>query len=175
LNLTRADEHKFLELVNENRLKILKVCHVYAWTREDQQDLYQEILVQIWRSLPKLRDAAYTNTWLYRVALNTAISFARKHKSAREKVVNCQDEQMEEALEAQGAPDGAIVPQVAALHQAVSRLDPMEKAVVTLFLEDLSYEEIAEVAGITGSNVGVMLHRAKKKLSALMEKSSEHE
>jgi RNA polymerase sigma-70 factor (ECF subfamily) len=162
-------EGKFVALVNENRLKILKVCHVYAWNREDQQDLYQEILFQIWRSLPKLREVAYTNSWLYRIALNTAISFARKHKL--EKTINCHHGEIEELLAAKAVPEPESNPQVTALYRAVSKLDPMEKAVVTLFLEDLSYEQIAEVTGLTGSNVGVTLHRAKKKLSSLMEES----
>ena len=162
-------EGKFVALVNENRLKILKVCNVYAWNREDQQDLYQEILFQIWRSLPKLRDTAFTNTWLYRIALNTAITFARKQRSGRDKAINSPHGEIEELLAAKAAPEPESNPQVVALYYAVSKLDPMEKAVVTLFLEDMSYEEIAAVTGLTGSNVGVTLHRTKKKLSALME------
>lgn len=167
-------EGKFVALVNENRLKILKVCHVYAWNREDQQDLYQEILFQIWRSLPKLRDITYTNTWLYRVALNTSITFARKHMLRREKTVNRHHGEIAELPDATAVQQPESNPQLTALYQAISKLDPMEKAVVTLFLEEMSYEQIAEITGITGSNVGVTLHRAKKKLSALME-GSRHE
>ena len=162
-------EGKFVALVNENRFKILKVCRVYAWNREDHEDLYQEILFQIWRSLPKLRDVAHTNTWLYRIALNTAISFARKHRSRREKTINCHPGQLEELLEAKGASEPESNPELTALYQAISQLDSMEKAVVTLFLEDFTYEQIAEVRGITANHVGVTLHRAKQKLSALME------
>jgi RNA polymerase sigma-70 factor (ECF subfamily) len=162
-------EGKFVALVNENRLKILKVCHVYAWNPEDRQDLYQEILVQIWRSLPRLRDIMYTNTWLYRVALNTALSFARKHKLEKEKTFNCNQVELDELLKNKAAPDAEINPKLTALYHAISKLDPMEKAIVTLFLEDLSYEQMAEVTGMTGSNVGVTLHRAKKKLATLME------
>ena len=76
---SQNSEGKFVALVNENQLKILKVCHVYAWNREDQQDLYQEILFQIWRSLPKLREAAYSNTWLYRVALSLISAFQQTY------------------------------------------------------------------------------------------------
>src|SRR5687768_5864936 len=78
LNSTPADEHTFLELVNENRSRILRVCRVYAWNSADQDDLYQEILFQIWRGLPTLKEKQFASTWLYRVALNTAMSFARK-------------------------------------------------------------------------------------------------
>ncbi len=162
-------EGKFLALVAENRLKILKVSHVYAWNHEDQQDLYQEILIQIWRSLPKLKNSAYTNTWIYRVALNTAISFGRKHKSRREKTISHDHGVIQQLLDAKAASEPETDPRLAVLFQAIAKLDDMEKAVVTLFLEDFSYEQIADVTGMTVSNAGVTLHRAKKKLSALME------
>jgi RNA polymerase sigma-70 factor (ECF subfamily) len=88
LNSTPVDEHKFLELVNENRNRILRVCRVYAWNSADQEDLYQEILFQIWRSLPVLKEKQFANTWLYRVAINTAISFVRKRASTSRAQLN---------------------------------------------------------------------------------------
>src|SRR5215469_925935 len=77
-----------MELVNENRNKILRVCRVYSWNAADHDDLYQEILFQIWRSLPALKEQQFANTWLYRVARNTAISFVRKRASGSERVVH---------------------------------------------------------------------------------------
>ena len=88
MNSTPADEHKFLALVNENRNKILRICRVYAWNSADQDDLYQEILFQIWRGLPDLKEKQFANTWLYRVAINTAISFVRKRASRSDRVVH---------------------------------------------------------------------------------------
>src|SRR5687768_6083529 len=87
LNSTPADEHRFLELLNENRNRILRVCRVYAWNSADQDDLYQEVLCQIWRALPDLKEKQFANTWLYRVAINTAISFARKLGLRSDRVV----------------------------------------------------------------------------------------
>ncbi len=75
MNSTPADDHKFLKLVSENRDRILRVCRVYAWNSPDQDDLYQEILLQVWRGLPGLKEDQFANTWLYRVAINTAMSF----------------------------------------------------------------------------------------------------
>jgi DNA-directed RNA polymerase specialized sigma24 family protein len=75
LNSAPENDARFLELIAENRPKLLKVCRVYAWAREDRDDLYQEILFQIWRALPSLKDNSLANTWLYRIALNTAITF----------------------------------------------------------------------------------------------------
>jgi len=162
----------FLELVHENRARILKICRVYAWNREDQDDLYQEILVQIWRSLPSLKEAAHADTWLYRVALNTAITFLRKRAARKAaftfsfdhvQIRRMADEQQGDRPEDSG--------QLAALYESIAKLDEVEKALITLFLEDLNYEQMAEVLGISPSHVGVMLHRVKKKLSVLTQEA----
>jgi RNA polymerase sigma-70 factor, ECF subfamily len=161
-------DHGFLALVNENRGRILKICRVYAWNREDQDDLYQEILVQIWRGLPSLKEASHADTWLYRVALNTAITFLRKRAARKAAFTFSFDHQqirrVADAQQGAGQKDSA---QLAALYESIAKLDEVEKAVITLFLEDLSYEQMAEVLGVNTSHVGVILHRAKKKLSAL--------
>lgn len=168
MNLTLTDEQRFVELVNENRNRILKVCRVYARNPADQDDLYQEILFQIWRALPGLKDNAYANTWLYRVAINTSISFVRRRTS------KVQSEPIDHAelarrIEAQQPDDAGISEQLARLYEAIAQLNDMEKATMTLFLEELSYEEISDVLGIDTSHVGVILHRTKKKLSQWMK------
>jgi RNA polymerase sigma-70 factor (ECF subfamily) len=168
LNSTPADEQKFLKLVNENRDRILRVCRVYAWNTADQDDLYQEILFQVWRSLPALKESNFANTWLYRVAINTAISFVRKRASRLDRVVHFDHADLTRTIEAQQATDEKTDDRMANLYNAIYKLNPIEKALVTLFLEDLTYEQIAEATGINTNNVGVMLHRAKKKLSSLM-------
>jgi RNA polymerase sigma-70 factor (ECF subfamily) len=168
LNSTPADEHKFLELVNENRNKILRVCRVYAWNSADQDDLYQEILFQIWRGLPALKEKQFANTWLYRVAINTSISFVRKRSSRSDRVVHFEHANLTRTIESQQTTEENTDDRIADLYTAIYRLNPIEKALVTLFLEDLTYDQIAEATGINANNVGVMLHRAKKKLSSLM-------
>jgi RNA polymerase sigma-70 factor, ECF subfamily len=168
LNSTPADEQPFLELVTENRDRILRVCRVYAWNAADQDDLYQEILCQIWRGLPALKENKFANTWLYRVAINTAISFVRKRASRLDRVVHFDHADLTRTIESQQTADAKADDRMASLYNAIYQLNPVEKALVTLFLEDLTYEQIAEATGISASHVGVMLHRAKKKLSALM-------
>ncbi|HWW01675.1 MAG TPA: RNA polymerase sigma factor [Candidatus Acidoferrum sp.] len=168
MNSTPADEHKFLELVNENRNKILRVCRVYAWNSADQDDLYQEILFQIWRALPGLKESAYANTWLYRIALNTAISFVRKRASRSGRVVHFEPADLTRVIESRQTTEEIADDRMADLYTAIYKLDPLEKALVTLFLEDLTYEQMAEATGINANNVGVMLHRARKKLSRLL-------
>jgi RNA polymerase sigma-70 factor (ECF subfamily) len=169
LNSTPADEDRFLELVNENRNKILRVCRVYAWNAADQDDLYQEILFHIWRGLPDLKERQFANTWLYRVAINTAISFVRKRASRSDRVVQFEPADLTRAIESRQTTEASSDDRLANLYSAIYKLDALEKALVTLFLEDLTYEEMAEATGIKANNVGVMLHRAKKKLSRLVK------
>ena len=172
MNSTPADEHKFLELVNENRNRILRVCRVYSWNSADQDDLYQEILCQIWRGLPALKEKQFANTWLYRVAINTAISFARKRTSRTDRVVYVEHTDLTRTIESRQTSEENIDDRIANLYTAIFKLNPLEKALVTLFLEDCTYEQMAEVTGINANHVGVMLHRAKKKLSDLMKEES---
>lgn len=168
MNSTPADERKFLELVNENRNRVLRVCRVYAWNSADQDDLYQEILFQIWRGLPALKEKQFANTWLYRVAINTAISFVRKRASRSDRIVHFEHADLTRAIESRQASEENADDRIANLYNAIYQLNPLEKALVTLSLEDFTYEQIAEATGISANHVGVMLHRAKKKLSSLM-------
>ena len=162
------DEQQFLSLINGNHPRILRVCRVYAWNSADQDDLYQEILFQIWRSLPALKEKQFASTWLYRVAINSAISFVRKRASGSDRVVHFEPAALTRAIESRQAIEENPEDRMANLYTAIYKLDPLEKALVTLFLEDFTYEQIAEATGISANNVGVMLHRAKKKLSGLM-------
>lgn len=165
------DEQQFLELIKGNRPRILKVCRVYAWNTADQDDLYQEILFQIWRALPGLKESTHANTWLYRIAINTSISFVRKRAARGGPAVPLDHEQLTHHIESGQSHDDGAGEQLARLYDAIGQLNEVEKALVTLFLEDCSYEEMAEVLGLGASNVGVMLHRARKKLFTLMQET----
>ena len=169
------DEQQFLALINGNRPRILRVCRVYAWNSADQDDLYQEILSQIWRGLPGLKEKHFANTWLYRVAINTAISFVRKRASRSDRVVHFEHADLTRTIESRQETEDNPDDRIADLYTAIYRLNPIEKALVTLFLEDLTYEQIAEATGINANNVGVMLHRAKKKLYGLMMEEVQNE
>src|SRR5436189_5759542 len=114
-----ADEHKFLELVNENRKRILKVCRVYAWNSADQDDLYHEILFQIWRGLPALKEKQFASTWLYRVAINTAISFVRKRSSRSDRVIHFEHADLTRAIESQQVAEKPADDRLANLYTAI--------------------------------------------------------
>jgi RNA polymerase sigma-70 factor (ECF subfamily) len=164
-------EGEFVALVNANRQRILRICRVYAGNAQDEEDLYQEVLFQIWRALPTLKTQAHANTWLYRVALNTAVSYVRKQNVAGRKATPVEHSEITAMLDQrqESAPPHS---RMELLYEAIAQLDKAEKAIITLFLEDLSYDEIGEVLGINASHAGVMLHRAKKKLSLLMKEET---
>ena len=169
MNLEQPDEAGFLKLIEENRPKILKICRAYAWNTSDRDDLYQEILFQIWRALPGLKESAYAGTWLYRVALNTSISFVRKHAGRNRHATPCGPDDLTQRIESAQEPEESDDGRLSRLYAAIARLNEAEKALVVLFLEDLSYEEIADALGVSANHVGVALHRVKKKLSNLMK------
>ena len=158
--------------MEENQNRILRVCRVYVWNLADREDLYQEILFQIWRGLPDLKEKQFANTWLYRVAINTAISFARKRGVRTDRVVYVEHADLTHTIESRQTTEQNTDDRLATLYNAIYSLDPVERALVTLFLEGLTYEQIAESTGITANNVGVMLHRAKKKLPSLMKEEA---
>ena len=151
---------------------VLKVARAYTLTAEDCQDLAQEILLQVWQSLPQFQGRASASTWFYRVALNTALGWRRKEHHRR---VRHQPVLEIEALPVAG-PDSAqqIVQREAVerLYAAIRQLPKTDAALVLLYLDDLSYRQMAEVLGISEGNVGVKLNRAKKALGELLREES---
>ena len=154
--------------LGEHGSSVMKVARAYTLTSEECQDLAQEILLQAWRSLPKFESQASAATWFYRVALHTALNWQRKDKPRRAR----QQTLLEVRTVATDGPDSAEQAQhreiVEQLYKAIHQLPSIDTALVLLYLDDLSYREIADVLGISESNVGVKLNRAKRTLSALM-------
>jgi RNA polymerase sigma-70 factor (ECF subfamily) len=148
------------------------VARAYTITTEDCQDLAQEILLQVWRSMPQFQGRASASTWFYRVALNTALGWHRKERRrrARQKpILEVEDLSVPGLDSAQQAVQREVVER---LFAAIRQLPKTEAALVLLYLDDLSYRQMAEVLGISESNVGVKLNRAKKALSKLMNEGS---
>jgi RNA polymerase sigma-70 factor, ECF subfamily len=162
----------FIDWLGEHGSSVLKVARAYTLTNEECQDLAQEILLQAWRSLPKFEHASHAATWFYRVALNTAMNWQRKDKPRRSRQRPLFEVQsvVNEACDClQQAQQRETVEQ---LYKAISQLPKTDAALVLLYLDELSYREMAQVLGISESNVGVKLNRAKKALSALMQGTS---
>lgn len=155
-------EEPFLALLNAHRGLIHRIAQAYATQSMDRQDLFQEMVYQLWRSYPGYRRESSPITWLYRVALNTALTAVRR-RARRPRLVP-----MEAAPEPAAPPAHAPDPEAAALHRAIDRLEEIERALLMCYLEDLSYARIGEILGISESNVGVRLTRVKTKLRGLV-------
>lgn len=158
-------EKEFLQIITENQGIIHKVCSIYCDSEEDRRDLFQEILVQLWKSFSSFRNESKFSTWMYRVALNTAITSFKKEKRQPDKT-GIPYENLQLAVEAY---DTTTEDQIKMLNKAVSQLSGIEKSIILLFLEDKKYEEIAEITGITQNYVRVKMNRIKKKLKLLMD------
>jgi RNA polymerase sigma-70 factor (ECF subfamily) len=147
----------FLDRIAEHERLIHKVARLYADDPADREDLFQEILCQAWRSFAGFREDARFSTWLYRVALNTAITHLRKKRRTGD-ITDQVDWVRHES------PSDPFSEEVELMYAAINRLSKIDKAIILLFLEDCSYEEMAEIMGMTVSNIGVRLNRIRKRL-----------
>ena len=159
-------ESLFKGWLTEHGGAVLKVARAYTLTTEDCQDLVQEILLQVWRSSPLFQGRASAHTWAYRVALNTALDWHKKERrrQSRQRPI-LEDLPVSELDGLQQAVQSEIIDR---LYTAIRRLPKTDAALVLLYLDDLSYRQIAEVLGISEGNVGVKLNRAKKTLGELI-------
>jgi RNA polymerase sigma-70 factor, ECF subfamily len=162
--LSEEAERGFLEVLARHEQLINKVIRVYAVDSEDRKDLFQEIVYQLWRNYGSFKGESGISTWLYRVALNTAITSLRKGK--RSQVHTELDDEFIASPQSCETPERGE--QVRQLYFAIRSLGEVDRALVMLYLEDLSYKEIAEVLGLTEDNVGVKLNRIKTRLRVLM-------
>ena len=157
-------EKEFLELIRANQGIIHKVCSIYCDNEEDRQDLFQEILAQLWKSYPGFRHESKFSTWMYRIALNTAItSFKKMHRHSGLKPLTGENYMIAEDTSKLETDEN-----IAQLKLAIARLSGIEKSIILLFLESKSYEEIAEITGITQNYVRVKMNRIKTKLKGFM-------
>jgi RNA polymerase sigma factor (sigma-70 family) len=161
-------EKAFIQLVNDHRALIFKVCNLYCADPESRKDLFQEVVLQLWKSFPGFRKESANGTWIYRVALNTAISNFRKESRKPEKTSLGQRE-----FEIPDMPGWDDKERRSSLNLAVDKLTDIEKAIILLYLDEKSYDEISEIIGISISNVGVRLNRIKNKLTKLIKTESD--
>lgn len=170
--MRNADHQRFEHLLSEHAGIVRKIAAMYAAVSEDRRDLEQDIGVQAWRSFRRYDEArAKFSTWLYRVALNVAISqLRRSHRAGAGCLEPLADVHLETVASDGTAHDEALQrnERVAALHAFIHGLDAFNRALMVLYLEDRSYAEIAEVLGISETNVATKLNRIKQKLRAKM-------
>jgi RNA polymerase sigma-70 factor (ECF subfamily) len=161
--MTNNAEQEFLQLINQNQGIVRKVCHLYGRNENDKDDLYQEIIIQLWKAFSSFRGEAKFSTWMYRISLNTAISNLRKQTkkvvlSFPEFIPHENADSNEEKIKEEKLTE---------MYAAISRLTEVEKAIVMLYLEDKSYEEMEEILGISNGTLRVKMNRIKEKLRSI--------
>jgi len=158
--MTRPDlEETFQNLVEEHKKILYKVCNSYCRDRDSRDDLSQEIMIQLWRSFGNFDGRCRVSTWMYRIALNVAISFYRKESTRTRHVISDEQHLLETADETEGQPEV-----IRLLYQFIEGLDPLNKALILLYLDENTYREIADVLGITETNVATKISRLKNKM-----------
>ena len=151
-------EKEFIRIIDRNEGILYKVCKLYSQTEEDRKDLFQDIVLHLWRAYPSFQAKSKVSTWMYRIALNTAISRLRKQKYNRTMA------ELDEAIHQIPAPAPESDDEWQILYWAIEQLSPIEKAIVVLYLEDHSYQEMGDIMGISPSNIGFKLSKIKEKL-----------
>ncbi|MAP80866.1 MAG: RNA polymerase subunit sigma-70 [Aequorivita sp.] len=157
-------EHSFVTQLEENQNIVHKICRLYTNDSESHNDLFQEITIQLWRAYPKFRGDSKFSTWMYRVALNTAITLYRKSK----RKIKTQDYEGISFKISSVPYDDTIEQQLKLMYSAVKKLNDIDKALVFLYLEDKSYREISETLGISEVNARVKMNRIKEKLRTIL-------
>jgi RNA polymerase sigma factor (sigma-70 family) len=153
-------QQEFLKIIETNKRLIFKICNSYCQNADDREDLAQEIIFQLWKSWGNFNNEYKLSTWMYRIALNVAISFYRKEQKTTntvlmgEHLIEIVDENLEEGLEAN----------LNALQKFINELKPLDKALMLLYLEEKSHKEMAEIIGITSTNVATKIGRIKEQL-----------
>jgi RNA polymerase sigma-70 factor, ECF subfamily len=163
--LAIEEEKKFVNLINEHQGLIHKVCIMYENDLEVRNDLFQEIVLQLWRSFPSFRGEAKITTWMYRIALNTAISGFRKGTR------KIKTEDLREAHFNISDYNGESEENLQKLQWAIRQLNEIDRAMIMMALEEVPYEEIADTIGISQNNVRVRMNRIREKLRKLMAES----
>ena len=158
-------ESEFEQTIKENAGVLHKLCRVYTYNADEYEELFQEMLVQVWRSTENFRGEAKISTWIYQICINTALSF--RSKLARSKT---RFEPLDGKIFVQPVPDTFKDEQLRRLYAAIRELKPIDRAIVTLYLDDKSYDETAEILGISKTNVATRLMRLKKQMKEKLSK-----
>ncbi|WP_298518448.1 RNA polymerase sigma factor [uncultured Kordia sp.] len=157
-------EHSFVTELERHQNIVHKVCRIYTSNKDQHNDLFQEITIQLWKAYPKFRGDSKFSTWMYRVALNTAITLYRKSKRS----VKTQDYESVVFKIKSEDYDNTEEEQLKIMYKAIKQLSDIEKALIFLYLEDKNYKEIAETIGITEVNARVKMNRIKTKLKKIL-------
>ena len=158
---TKPLEKEFLDMMEAQKRTIYKVCYVYAKDQDDLNDLYQEVVLNLWKSFPRYRGDSKLTTWVYRIAMNTCITFLRRSNARPQTIPMTSD------VARLFADDEETAIQLKELYKLINQLGKLDRALILLWLEERSYQEIADILGISKNNVAVKLNRTKEKLKKM--------
>ena len=158
---TKELEKAFLDMIEAQKRTIYKVCYIYAKDQDDLNDLFQETVLNLWKAFPRYRGDSALTTWVYRIAMNTCVTFLRRSGNRPQTVP--MTAQVASQLEA----DAETSEQLKELYKLINQLGKLERALILLWLEERSYQEMADILGISKANVAVKLNRTKEKLKKL--------
>ena len=158
---TNPLEKEFLEMIAAQQRTIFKVCYIYAKDQDDLNDLFQEVVLNLWKSFPRYRGDSKISTWVYRIAMNTCITFLRRSNSRPQTIPLTLD------VVSQLADEESRAGQLKELYRLINQLGKLERALILLWLEERSYQEMADILGISKANVAVKLNRTKEKLKQM--------
>jgi RNA polymerase sigma factor (sigma-70 family) len=156
---TQADKERFVNIISQNKKLIYKVCNSYCRDAEDRRDLVQEVIIRLWQSFGKYNDRYKLSTWMYRIALNTAISHYRSGKRRTENTLPFTEDLLEIADDNAETND-----HIKQLYTFINALDELNRALMILYLDDNSYREIGDILGISETNVATKISRIKQQL-----------
>jgi RNA polymerase sigma-70 factor (ECF subfamily) len=155
--------------MSQHRGLLFKVVHAYAYSAQDRDDLFQEIVTQVWNSIPRFREESRVTTWLYRVALNSSLAWMRRERKHRGRTETLDGT---EPAPAEGRYEQN--PQLDWLHEEIAQMDHVDRSLTLLLLDGFSYRDMAETLGISENNVGVKLNRIKTRLINKSKEVDQH-
>lgn len=162
----------FKQILAENKDKVFRICCAYERDSDEREDLFQEIMINVWKSLDKFEGRSAISTWIYRIAVNTSLMHVKK--SAKMKSLHSEvDERTLNIPEAEERTEKiSLGLQIEQLYECINRLQEIDRLIISMILEELSYKEIADITGMTINNIGVKINRIKKEISKMMESYS---
>ena len=158
---TKELENEFLDMIAAQKRIIYKVCYIYANDQDDLNDLFQETVLNLWKSFPRYRGDSKLTTWVYRIAMNTCITFLRR-ANARPQTTPMTADVAGRLAEEEGKTG-----MLQELYKLINQLGKLERALILLWLDERSYQEMADILGISKNNVAVKLNRVKEKLKKM--------
>jgi RNA polymerase sigma factor (sigma-70 family) len=165
-------EAQFASAVEQHRDALYRVCCAYVRDEADRQDIYQEVLIHIWKSLDTFRGQSTLGTWLYRIAVNTCLGWLRHEKRRFHLLEKAREEQLPAEVGVGQGATTTVDENLQELYSCIARLAPVDRLLVSLYLEEMQSAEIGAVLGISEGNVRVKLHRIKNQLREMLEKET---